>query len=70
MALSVAVGLLEMTYPDTGARIMLFASGPATEGPGMVISNELKEPIRSHHEIERDTVKHYKRANKVCTFHL
>ena len=42
---SVAVGLLETTYPHTGARIMLFAGGPATEGPGMVVSNELKEPI-------------------------
>ena len=70
---SVAVGLLETTYPNTGAHIiMLFASGPANEGPGMVVSNELKEPIRSYlsHEIERDTVKHYKRANKVCTLHL
>lgn len=44
---------------------MLFAGGPATEGPGMVVTNELKEPIRSHHDIERDTVKHYKRAVKV-----
>ncbi|KAI6029823.1 hypothetical protein PISMIDRAFT_592982 [Pisolithus microcarpus 441] len=64
VALSVAVGLLETTYPNTGARIMLFAGGPATEGPGMVVSNELKEPIRSHHDIERDSVKHYKRAVK------
>lgn len=58
------------TYPNTGARIMLFAGGPATEGPGMVVSNELKEPIRSHHDIERDSVKHYKRAVKVyaCPF--
>jgi len=44
---------------------MLFAGGPATEGPGMVVSNELKEPIRSHHDIERDSVKHFKRAVKV-----
>ncbi|KAG2358199.1 hypothetical protein BDR07DRAFT_1524571 [Suillus spraguei] len=29
-----------------------------------VVSNELKEPIRSHHDIERDSVKHYKRALK------
>lgn len=67
-ALSVAVGLLETTYPNTGARIMLFSGGPATEGPGMVVSNELKEPIRSHHDIDRDTVKHYKRAIKVGFF--
>ncbi|KAF8158978.1 copii coat protein [Mycena galopus ATCC 62051] len=52
------------TYPNTGARIMLFAGGPATEGPGMVVSNELKEPIRSHHDIDRDSVKHFKRAAK------
>ena len=47
---------------------MLFSGGPATEGPGMVVSNELKEPIRSHHDIERDTVKHFKRAAKVRPF--
>ena len=70
MALSITVRLLETTYPNTGARIMLFASGPATEGPGMVISNELNEPIRSHREIGGDNVKHYKRANKVCTLRL
>ncbi|KXN87767.1 Protein transport protein SEC23 [Leucoagaricus sp. SymC.cos] len=64
VALSVAVGLLETTYPNTGARVMLFAGGPATEGPGMVVSNELKEPIRSHHDIDRDSAKHYKRAIK------
>lgn len=46
---------------------MLFAGGPATEGPGMVVGPELKEAIRSHHDIERDTVKHYKRALKVST---
>jgi protein transport protein SEC23 len=65
VAVSVAVGLLETTFPNTGARIMLFAGGPATEGPGMVVSNELKEPIRSHHDIDRDSVKHFKRATKV-----
>lgn len=65
VALSVAVGLLETSYPNTGARILLFAGGPATEGPGTVVSSELKEPIRSHHDIDRDSAKHYKRALKV-----
>ena len=65
VALNVAVSLLETSFPNTGARIMLFSGGPATEGPGLVVSNELKEPIRSHHDIDRDTVKHYKRAIKV-----
>ncbi|QRV91055.1 transporter protein Sec23 [Ceratobasidium sp. AG-Ba] len=61
---SVAVGLLESTFSNTGARIMVFSGGPATEGPGMVVSNELREPIRSHHDIDRDSVKHFKRASK------
>ncbi|GAA5963360.1 hypothetical protein JCM8115_000990 [Rhodotorula mucilaginosa] len=64
VAMSVAVGLLETTFPNTGARIMLFAGGPATEGPGMVVGVELREPIRSHHDIERDNVKYFKRASK------
>jgi protein transport protein SEC23 len=63
--MSVAVGLLESTFANAGARIMLFSGGPATQGPGMVVSNELKEPIRSHHDIDRDNVKYFKRATKV-----
>jgi hypothetical protein len=47
---------------------MLFSGGPCTGGPGMVVSNELREPIRSHHDIDKETVKHYKRANKVCSY--
>lgn len=46
---------------------MLFSGGPATEGPGMVVSNELREPIRSHHDIEKETAKYYKKAVKVRT---
>jgi len=57
--------LCQATFPNTGARIMLFAGGPATEGPGMVVGQELREPIRSHHDIDRDSVKHFKRATKV-----
>lgn len=43
---------------------MLFAGGPATEGPGNVVSTELRERIRSHHDIDKDNVKHFKRATK------
>lgn len=32
----------------------------------MVVGPELREPIRSHHDIDRDSVKHFKRATKVC----
>lgn len=66
VALSVAVGLLESSFQNSGGRIMLFAGGPATEGPGLVVGPELREPIRSHHDIDRDNVKYYKKALKVC----
>ena len=65
VALSVAVGLLETSFQNAGARIMLFAGGPATEGPGMVVGAELREPMRSHHDIDRDNIKYYKKALKV-----
>lgn len=65
VALSVAVSLLEVSYQNAGARIMLFAGGPATVGSGMVVGQELKEPIRSHHDIDRDNIKYYKKASKV-----
>lgn len=63
-ALSVAVGILETLYANAGARIMLFCGGPATEGPGNVVSTELRERIRSHHDIDKDNVRFYKRALK------
>ncbi|CAA9964387.1 hypothetical protein CFE70_006947 [Pyrenophora teres f. teres 0-1] len=64
VALSVAAGLLETQFINTGARIMLFSGGPATEGPGMVVGPELREPMRSHHDIDRDNIKYYKKALK------
>ncbi|EEB07454.1 GTPase activating protein Sec23a [Schizosaccharomyces japonicus yFS275] len=63
-AMSVAVGLMESACPNTGGRIMLFSAGPATIGPGMVVSTALKDPIRSHHDIERDQAKHLKKASR------
>jgi len=68
VALSVAVGLLETSFQNAGGRIMLFSGGPATEGPGMVVGPELREPIRSHHDIDRDNIKYYKKALKVCVY--
>jgi protein transport protein SEC23 len=64
-AVGVAVSLLESTFPATGARVMLFSGGSCTEGPGLVVGNELRELIRSHNDIERDTVKHFEMATKV-----
>ncbi|KAJ3126310.1 GTPase-activating protein S23 [Nowakowskiella sp. JEL0407] len=64
VALSVAIGMLESAFPNTGARIMVFAGGPCTEGPGMVVGPELREPIRSHNELDKDLAKHCKKAIK------
>ncbi|KAG2457764.1 SC23A protein, partial [Polypterus senegalus] len=64
VALSIAVGLLECTFPNTGARIMSFIGGPSTQGPGMVVGDELKAPIRSWHDIEKDNAKFMKKATK------
>ncbi|XP_052594546.1 protein transport protein Sec23A isoform X1 [Peromyscus californicus insignis] len=64
VALSIAVGLLECTFPNTGARIMMFIGGPATQGPGMVVEDELKTPIRSWHDIEKDNAKYVKKGTK------
>lgn len=64
VALSIAVGLLECTFPNTGARIMMFIGGPPTQGPGMVVGDELKTPIRSWHDIEKDNAKYVKKGTK------
>ncbi|KAK9880508.1 hypothetical protein WA026_011747 [Henosepilachna vigintioctopunctata] len=63
-ALSIAVGLLECTYANTGARIMMFLGGPCSQGPGQVVNDDLKEPIRSHHDIQKDNAKYMKKAIK------
>jgi protein transport protein SEC23 len=49
----------------SGSRIMVFAGGAATEGSGLVVAPELKESIRSHHDIEKGLAKHTKKATKV-----
>lgn len=63
-ALSIACGLLECAYPNTGARVMLFLGGPCSQGPGQVVNDDLKNPIRSHHDIHKDNAKYMKKAVK------
>ncbi|KAJ3092767.1 GTPase-activating protein S23 [Quaeritorhiza haematococci] len=64
VALSVGIGLLEVAFQNMGARIMLFAGGAPTEGPGLVVGPELREPIRSHNDLEKDVAKHAKKASR------
>ncbi|CAH0551809.1 unnamed protein product [Brassicogethes aeneus] len=63
-ALSIAIGLLESTYPNTGARVLLFCGGPCSQGPGQVVNDDLKQPIRSHHDIHKDNAKYMKKGIK------
>ena len=47
---------------------MLFLGGPATQGPGQVTSDSLKDTIRTHHDIEKDTnnARFIKKSSRVC----
>jgi len=62
VALSVAVGLLESTFPRQGARVMMFIGGPPTSGPGAIVSRARSEDMRSHTDIEKDNAPHMKAA--------
>jgi len=66
VAVSIAVSLLEAACPNMGARLMLFTSGPCTVGPGQVVGVQLQEPMRSHHDIVKETsnAKYMKKAAK------
>lgn len=43
---------------------MLFVGGPCSQGPGQVVTDDLRQPIRSHHDIQKDNAKHMKKATK------
>ena len=43
---------------------MTFVGGACSQGPGQVVNDELKFPIRSHHDIDRDSAKYVKKAIK------
>ncbi|CCE64827.1 hypothetical protein TPHA_0I03260 [Tetrapisispora phaffii CBS 4417] len=61
-ALNIASLVLQGCYRHSAARIILFSSGPCTLGPGLIVSSELKDPLRSHHDIDSDRASHYKKA--------
>jgi protein transport protein SEC23 len=47
-----------------GGRVMLFTGGPVTEGPGQIAAEELREPLRSHTDIQKENAKYTKKAFK------
>ncbi|EGG24940.1 putative transport protein [Cavenderia fasciculata] len=67
IAFSIASSLLQAVaeqapHTKLAARVMAFIGGPATVGVGMVVSDDLKEPIRSHHDIVKNKAKHTTKA--------
>ncbi|KVH97189.1 Gelsolin domain-containing protein [Cynara cardunculus var. scolymus] len=64
-ALTVAAHLLGVCVPGSGARIMAFLGGPATEGPGSIVSKALSEPIRSHKDLDKDDAPYFHKAVKL-----
>lgn len=62
VALAVAVGLLEATHRGRSARVMMFMGGPPTVGPGQVADLQLKESIRTHHDLVKGEVPFFNKA--------
>ncbi|KAL6202794.1 hypothetical protein ACLB2K_026499 [Fragaria x ananassa] len=65
-AISAALGLLEGCLVSTGSRIMVFASGPATIGPGIIVSSDLGYSIRTHRDLINGHAPYY---SKSCSFY-
>ncbi|XP_021911042.1 protein transport protein SEC23 [Carica papaya] len=61
-AISAAVGLLEGCLIGTGSRIMVFTSGPATVGPGIIVDSDLSNSIRTHRDIINGHVPYYEKS--------
>ena len=64
VAVSVAATLLSSSFPNSAGRVMLFAGGPCTQGPGLVVSDSLKEHTRSHAQLQREEAKYTAKATK------
>ena len=64
-ALNIAISLLEAGN-CASARVCQFIGGAITLGPGMIVSTDLNEQMRSHKDIEKgaSNTKHMKNAIK------
>lgn len=65
-AVSAALGLLECCFVNTGSRIMVFTSGPATLGPGLVVDSDFRQSTRTHNDIFNGQARHH---SKSCSFY-
>ncbi|KAL1320022.1 hypothetical protein HN51_064779 [Arachis hypogaea] len=65
-AISAALGVLESCQINTGSRIMVFTSGPATLGPGVVVDSDLAQAMRTHQHIMNGHARHHEKS---CSFY-
>jgi len=63
-AISAAVGLLEGCSITTGSRILVFTSGPATVGPGMIVESDLGNAIRTHRDLISGRAANYEKSSE------
>ncbi|XP_073046884.1 protein transport protein SEC23 G-like [Primulina eburnea] len=64
VAISVAVGLLEGLLINTGSRVMVFTSGPATVGPGIIVNSDFCDAIRTHRDLNNGYASYYRKSTK------
>ncbi|CAI9762691.1 unnamed protein product [Fraxinus pennsylvanica] len=64
VAISVAVGLLEGCSVNTGSRVMVFTSGPATIGPGIIVNSDLGNAIRTHRDLSNGYAAYYRKSSE------
>lgn len=62
VAVSVAVGLLEGCSINTGSRVMVFTTGPATIGPGIIVDSDLGSAIRTHRDLNNGYSSYYRKS--------
>lgn len=64
VAISVAVGLLEGCSINTGSRVMVFTTGPATIGPGKIVNSDLGDSIRNHRDLINGHAPYYRKSSE------
>ncbi|KAL5852874.1 hypothetical protein ACOSQ3_007992 [Xanthoceras sorbifolium] len=62
-AISAALGLLEACLVNTGSRIMVFTSGPATLGPGIIVDSDLSKAIRNQGDLINGHAPYYRKSS-------
>ncbi|ODV58110.1 vWA-like protein, partial [Ascoidea rubescens DSM 1968] len=62
-ALAISINLMKSIFSDSNAKIILLSAGPCTQGPGLIVSNDLKENIRTHNDIQKNNTKYFQNSS-------